>query len=341
MTRSPIALALGITLLAHGAVAASLPATPVKPVTETLFGTQIVDPYRWLEDMQSSEFKTWLKAQADFAGETLASIPGRAALAARLTELSNASTSVAGMSMAGQRAFYLKTEPGRNGRRLYVREADGSEQLLLDPDTLASTGAHYAIDWYAPAPNGQLIAVGVSQGGSEDSELRIYDLKARKWLSERIDRTGLNERGIGWQADGKRFFYNRLPAPDAKGQRERYNKSAVWMHTVGEPADKDQPLFGYGLDPARPFADPDIPSVQLSARSHYVLATVEHGDAKEHSFYIAPLAKLNGVATPWQQVVTPADGVHHAWMHGDTLYLLSFKDAPRGKLLALDLHKPD
>lgn len=343
MTRIPFAAMLGLCLLASAAPAADLPpppATSVKTVTDTYFGTQVADPYRWLENMQGSQFKTWLKAQADYADGVLARIPGREALKKRIDELSNAGTVVQGMRLAGGRGFYLKTEPGRNGRQLYVG-GDGHERLLLDPDTLPSSGPHYAIDWYSPSPDGKLIAIGVSQGGSEDSELRLYDLTTDTWLDERIDRTGLNENGVGWLPDGKRFFYNRLPAADANGKRERYDKSAVWLHTVGLPAAKDIPMLGYGLDAKRRFDEADIVTLTVARGAHFVLAQIEHGDAIERSYYIAPLDKLEGIATPWRRIVSPDDQVARAWQHGDTLYLLSNQKAPHGKLLALDLNKPD
>ncbi|QDQ26837.1 S9 family peptidase [Chitinimonas arctica] len=315
------------------------PATPIKPVVEDYFGTKITDPYRWLEDMKSAEFRDWLKAQANYADSMLATIPGRAALRQRLTALADAGASVGGIEQAAGRRFYLKTEPGKDGRRLYMHDGKG-ERLLLDPDTLGSAAAHVAIDWYSPSPDGRLVAVGVSAGGSEDSELRLLELASGKWLPERIDGAGLNSE-LGWLHDGSGFFYNRLPPADAKGERERYNKSATYLHKLGTPVASDTGLLGYGLDPARPFDIADIVHLDTVPGSHFVLAEVLHGDAVEHSYYIAPLAKLNGSATPWQRIVTPADKVAGAWLHGDTLYLRSNLDAPRGKLLALDLHHPE
>ncbi|QNM95002.1 prolyl oligopeptidase family serine peptidase [Chitinimonas koreensis] len=221
-----------------------------------------------------------------------------------------------------------------------MRDASGAETLLLDPDTLPSEGAHYAIDWYAPAPDGRRIAVGVSQGGSEDSELRVYDLAEGKWLAERIDRAGLNEQ-LGWLPDGSGFFYNRLPPADANGYRERYNKSAVYLHKLGQPLERDAAVFGYGLRADMPLDIADIPNVRVAPGSRYAVLDLMHGDAVEHSYYIAPLDRIDGPATPWRRIVAPADQVAAAWQHGETLYLLSHRGAPRGKLLALDLARPE
>jgi len=335
----PTLLALALaTGAAQAAPLAAPPATPARAVVDDYFGTKISDPYRWMEDMKSADFRDWLKAQAVYADGVLATIPGRAALKQRLTELADASISVSGVEQAADRLFYLKTEPGRNGRRLYVRDAQG-ERLLLDPDTLGSAEAHVAIDWYSPSPDGRLVAVGVSAGGSEDSEMRLLDLKTGQWLPERIDGAGLNRQN-GWLPDGSGFFYNRLPPADANGVRERYNKSAAWLHKLGTPVSADQPLFGYGVNPALPFDIADIFYIKTAPGSHHALVEVLHGDAVEHSYYIAPLKALAGAKTPWQRIVGPADKVADAWLHGDTLYLKSNLNAPRGQLLALDLKKP-
>ncbi|MGQ5522599.1 prolyl oligopeptidase family serine peptidase [Chitinimonas sp. PSY-7] len=331
----PTLLSLCLVLVANAAPLAAPPATPMKPVQENYFGTTVSDPYRWLEDMQSSEWKSWLKLQADYAEGILARIPGRTKLQARLQELVDAATSVAGVEQAAGRSFYLKSEPGKNGRRLYMRNAQGVESLLLDPDSLGTGGAHYAIDWYSPSPDGRLIAVGVSQGGSEDSELRLLDLQTGKWLEEKIDRAGLNHQ-LGWLPDGKAFFYNRLPSAEADGQRERYNKSAVYLHRVGNAIEHDVTVLGWQVDSDRTFEIADIPYVSVAKGASYALATVLHGDATAKSYYIAPLEQISGPATPWRRIVSPVDQVTDVVQHGEKLYLLSTLNAPRGKVLELD-----
>ncbi|HYD78852.1 MAG TPA: prolyl oligopeptidase family serine peptidase [Paucimonas sp.] len=321
--------------------AATLPVTPVTPVTDTYFGTQVVDPYRWMENMKSDIFRTWAKSQADYANGVLARIPGRDALKKRLSELNNAAENVSAIESVGGNLFYLKSEPGRNSRRLYIRDAQGNERMLLDPDTLNAQGSHHAIDFFSPSPDGKLLAVGVSQGGSEDSTLRLMEIESGKWLPEAIDGAGLNQEGIGWRPDGRSFFYNRLPPADKKGYRERYNKSAVYEHVIGQPATKDKAIFGYGVTVKRHFAVPDLPYVLTSPDSNYAIAIVLHGDAVDRSVYIAPLAAVNGPDTPWKKIVGPQDRVNSVYLRGNELYLLSHKNAPRYQLLALDLAKPE
>ncbi|HET7798046.1 MAG TPA: prolyl oligopeptidase family serine peptidase, partial [Nevskia sp.] len=314
--------------------------TPATPVTDNYFGTQVVDPYRWMENMKSDIFRDWAKAQADYARSVLDRIPGRETLRKRLTELNNASENVAGIESIGGNLFYLKSEPGHDMRRLFMRDARGAERLLLDPESMAAQGTHQAIDFFTPSPDGRLIAIGMSQGGSEDSTLRLLDIASGSWLPDAIDNAGLNHGGVAWRPNGRAFFYNRTPAVDKDGRRERYNKSAVYEHVVGQAVAGDKPIIGYAVTVKRHFAIPDVPHVLTSPDSNYAIAIVLHGDAVDRSFYVAPLSAVNGPDTPWRKIVGPEDQVNNAWLHGNELYLLSHKNAPRYQLLALKLMEP-
>jgi prolyl oligopeptidase len=314
-----------------------MPMTPATPVTDEYFGTQVVDPYRWMENMKSDIFRDWAHAQADYASGMLDRIPGREALKKRLAELNNASENISAIENIGGRLYFLKSEPGRNARRLFMRDANGSERLLLDPDAMDAQGSHNAIDFFTPSPDGKLLAIGISKGGSEDSILRLMDIASGNWLPDAIDGAGLNHNGIGWRPNGRAFFYNRLPNADRDGHRERYNKSAVYEHVVGQAVTMDKAIFGYGVTIKRHFAVPDLPYVVTSPDSNYAIAIVLHGDAVDRSFYVAPLSSVNGPETPWRKIVGPQDQVNTAYLHGNELFVLSHKNAPRYQLLALSL----
>jgi prolyl oligopeptidase len=317
-----------------------MPMTPATPVTDDYFGTQVVDPYRWMENMKSDIFRDWAHAQADYASGMLDRIPGREALKKRLTELNNASENISAIENVGGRLYYLKSEPGRNARRLFMRDANGSERMLLDPDAMDAQGSHNAIDFFTPSPDGKLLAIGISKGGSEDSILRLMDIASGNWLPDAIDGAGLNHNGIGWRPNGRAFFYNRLPNADRDGHRERYNKSAVYEHVLGQAVTMDKAVFGYGVTIKRHFAVPDLPYVVTSPDSNYAIAIVLHGDAVDRSFYVAPLSSVNGPETPWRKIVGPQDQVNTAYLHGNELFVLSHKNAPRYQLLALSLAEP-
>jgi prolyl oligopeptidase len=132
------------------------PRAPVREVTDTYFGQQIVDPYRWMEDSKSPDMLAWMKAQADYSRAYLDKLPMRAEILKRLDELSNAGVRVTGIQRAGQRYFYYRLAPGENDRRVYMREGlAGAERLLLDPEKLSSSGRRYSINSFSPSPDGK------------------------------------------------------------------------------------------------------------------------------------------------------------------------------------------
>jgi len=329
-SKSVVALALIAPLLALAQ--SPYPATPKKPVTDVYHGTAVVDDYRWMEDMKSAEFQSWIKAEAVYASDVLAQLPGRAALRARLGELADAGETTGGYQFVAGKLFYSKRAPGQNQSRLWVREGlDGADRELLDPNNLPDEPGKHAVDWYSVSPDGKLLAIGLSKGGSENSVLRVFDVASGKFLAEAIDRTGLNEGGMAWLPDASGFLYNRHPA------EERYNKSALFLHKLGSDAAKDEAVFGWKVSKGEKFAIADLPHVHVSKDSRWVLAEVLHGDAVERSYWVAPLAALKGAATPWRRIVRPSDKVTHAELVGDELYVLSQRKASRRALLSQDL----
>ena len=343
--RTRIALALAVVAGSFTMVALaadrSAPATPAQPVTDTYHGVAVTDPYRWMEDMEAPAFRDWMKVQDAHARATLAAIPGRDALKARLTSLAEATTTVAGISRTPGRLFFLKTEPGHDQPRLFVRdEPSGVERLLLDPLDVPGMPGRFSITLHSPAPDGALVAIGLAQGGSEQSVVRVMRVRDRSFLAEQVDRAGLND-AVSWLGDGKSFFYNRQPAPDEKGEVERYNKSAVFLHRLNTSASRDEPVFGWGVDPARTFAVPDLPYVATRLGSPWLLATVLHGDASERSYYVVRRTELRGAATPWRRIVGPVDGVIEAVLADRSVYAISHRNASRREVWRIDPARPD
>lgn len=206
--RFTVALLLSACLSTAASFAAdSPPVAPVRPVTDTYYGTAVVDPYRYFENLKDPEVQSWMKAQAAYSRSVLDRVPGRDALLDRIHALSNVDTRRGGFVQRGQRYFYQVTEPGAQQPKLFYRDGlAGVEHLLLDPATLsAGTATHYAVDYYTPSWDGKLLAYGLSTGGSEASVLRVLDLASGKDLAESIERA--HGSIITWRADNRSFFY--------------------------------------------------------------------------------------------------------------------------------------
>ncbi|MEO8925399.1 MAG: prolyl oligopeptidase family serine peptidase [Caldimonas sp.] len=319
------------------------PVAPVNAVTDTYWGQKVADPYQWMEDEKSPEFQSWMKGQNDYARTVLARIPGRNALRDRIAALSNAGTTVYQVQTAALSYFYLKLAPGDESPKLYVRDGlAGAERLLVDPEKMGQAGVHYSIDYFAPSPNGKLLAYGTSPGGSEDATLGVIEVASGKPLAERIARARFGV--TAWSPTSKSFFYNRLAAPvPGAPPGDKYKRAMILRHVVGIDPDGegDAPELGIGLSPLVPVAPDELPLIVRSSASPYVLAIVQKFVKNEFSVYAAPYAKLNGAKTPWRKIADESAEVTDVAAHGRDLYLLTHKGAPTFKVLRTSLVKPE
>jgi len=338
---------LGLLLcsgLLSGLAAAEIPAppvAPVRPVTDNYFGTKVIDPYRWMEDRHDPEFLAWAKGQNDYARATLAAIPNRGKLLQRIQALSGATTLVSGMQLAPGILVYEKRRPGDDVYKLYVRSVvSNAETLLLDPNIGSAKGKHQSIDYFAVSPDGKHVAVGVSEGGSEESVMRILDTTSGNALPERIDRVEYGSPA--WSGDSKSFFYNRFVklAPGAP-ETAKYLNSGLWLHQIGSAPEKDVAILAVGLNPKVSLSPVDAPFMVTAPGSTQALAVINHGATPESTVYLAPLSQVHDAQTAWVKIADVPEAVANVALRGDDIYLLSHKDASRYKILRMKASDPD
>ena len=338
-----ISIAIAVMALLGSATYAqqSPPKAPVHEVTDTYFGQKLVDPYRWMEDSKNPDFVAWMKAQADYTRSRLDALPMRAGFLKRLEELSDTGVRVTGVQRAGGYYFYYRVAPGENDRRLYVREGfKGAERLLLDPDKLSEPGKRYSIDSYNPSFDGKYVSYTISVGGSENGEMRVIETATEKDMGERIDRARF---GAGaWLPDNHSFLYNRLQKlAEGAPATELYQKSRVYLHTLGTSPDSDVAVFGYEVNPAIKMETTPLPFAYVPIGSKYVFALVNSGVSPNSEYYFTTVDKLTQTPIPWRKFVSLDDEVANLDLHGDDVYLLTYKNTPRYKVVHLNLAQSD
>jgi prolyl oligopeptidase len=334
---SACSLATLITTMSCGMAAiatdTTAPATIQQPVSDTYHGVAVMDPYRWLEDWADPRVQQWSTAQDRRARAYLDALPYRQAIYDRLyQQISAASASYYSLRAAGGKVFALYNRPPKNQPMIAVLtgNADPAQaRIVVDPNSLNPKGTT-AIDWYVPSPDGALLAVSMSDNGSEDGSVHIFAVDSGKQVYEVLPRVQYPTGGgsLAWRADSKGFWYTRYPGTE-RPEADRHFYMAVYFHQLGKDPAHDAYVFGKGL--------PKIAEIALNNRQNkrYVLASVANGDGGEFAHY---LIDQNGRAT---QITHFADHVVAATVGADdNIYLVSRQQAPRGKLLTLPASTP-
>ena len=332
-------LALTLTaFLATPALAA--PMARIAPVTDDYFGHRITDPYRWMESEPQPEFGRFLHAENDHARAVLATIPGRAALAAEIGAVSGLSPRVRSVQRVAGRLFYLKREAGAQIARLVMADAAGHETVLVDPTGLGTGGQHAEIDQFVASEDGKLVVYGVSIGGSENSTLHVIDTKTRQLRPDSIDRAQF--ASASWAPDGGSFFYDRLPASSATARPvDQYAHQIVYRHVLGQdPAhdvavlDSDHLPFAYAGRSA-------FPAVAVTPGSPYALAAVADGVSPELTVAVASLPDLLAGHPVWKKLADTSDDVVGTAVRGARIDLMTHKGAQRFQIVETGLDAPD
>jgi prolyl oligopeptidase len=318
----------------------SPPQAPVRPVTETLHGVTLTDPYRWMED-GGEELTDWMKAQDAYTRRVLERIPGRQELLAELRALNTDGTTVAHVRRSGNRYVYLKRNAGEQVAKLYVREEPaGDERALFDPTGLSEGSNQFTIGEFALSPDGRYVAFAAAPSGTGVGTARVIEIGTGRVLTDTIS----GVLGIdSWRPDSRAFTYMR--------QRDRAPGSApvhpyvcatTLLHIIGTPAADDRPLIGCGVSPRVPINEMQFGSVGFSAASPHALAWVSlNPAATQLVVYTAPVDALDGPNTPWRRLAGPEDQVAEVVLRGDAAYLLTSRNAPRRQVVRTSVLDPN
>ena len=197
----------------------SYPETRRGDVVDDFFGTAVADPYRWLEDADDPEVREWTRKQHEMALEALNSLAGRATFERRLREVWDYPKFEIPRKR-GDKLFYMRNDGLLAQPLLYVKEGDGPERVLIDPNELSDDGTVAIFDWQ-PTGDGRLVMYALSDGGLDWVHFRFRDVESGEDLDDRLAK--LKFSSVAWRKDGSGFYYSRYTdgAPRRRPRQSR------------------------------------------------------------------------------------------------------------------------
>lgn len=340
-TRLAVAAIAAGSTIASAAAQSAPPAARSADVVENLFGTMVHDPYRWMEGEHNAEFQQWLVAEGNFTRAKLDALPTLDSWRKTLKATSLAAVIHRMQRVAGGRMLFIRQSAQGTGT-LMVREADGSERVLLDPATLKGSGTP-SITNYALSPDGSKVAVNVDRGGNELTRVDILDVKTGKPSGDSVE-TVWGEFEAHWLPDGTGFTYTQMAPPNERTDGDPLQDMRLRVHMLGQPSARDTMLLragkGEGANPTFPIPSNRFPIVEFPAGSRWALGSAT-GAQNEGTYCVALAADVVKPAAHWRCIARPEDKIVGAAIHGDTLYIISSKEHSNGQLLSLDLSKPE
>jgi prolyl oligopeptidase len=294
-------------------------------------GVRVADPYRWLEDLDSDETHAWIAAQNRVTGAWLGSIPERAEIRSRLTELWNYERY--GMPVKeGGRYFFVKNAGLQNQNVLYTMDTlDGPARVLLDPNELSPDGT-VALVSFNVSPDGRRVAYGLTSGGSDWQEWHVRDVETGRDLPDHLRWVKFSQSA--WTHDREGFFYSRYDEPrDAAAMKKANFYQKLYYHRLGTPQSEDELVYHRPDNREMGF----LPTVTRDGR--YLVLHVWKGTESENAVFYKDLSVPG---SPVVELLRDFDASYNlVGSDGPALWFETDKDAPRGRLIRIDLSEPE
>ncbi|MCI0472663.1 MAG: prolyl oligopeptidase family serine peptidase, partial [Ignavibacteria bacterium] len=289
--------------------------------TDDYFGTKVEDPYRWMEDLNSSELKTWIEEENKVTFSYLDKIPFRDKIRKRLTEIWNYPKYGAPFRI-GEYYFFYKNDGMRNQSVLYFqKKLNGAPEVFLDPNTFSTDGT-VALSTLSGSKDGKYLVYGVSKAGSDWNEFFVMEIATKTKLKDHLKWVKFS--GASWLGDG--FYYNRYDAPVEGQELASINKSPkVYFHKAGTEQSEDVLIYEDKEHPEYSF------SIYPSEDSRFLYLSKSKKGATGNELYYRDLTKDNSdfipVSTGFVHQTSPVNNIE------GNIYLFTNKDAPKNKIV--------
>lgn len=290
-------------------------------------GVKVPDPFRWLEDPDAPDSRTWIDAQNKITDAYLATIPERNIIKERLTKLWNYERYSSPFKV-GKYYFYSKNDGLQNQSVMYIATSPTDPgKIFLDPNKLSTDGT-VALAGTVFTDDGKLVAIGTATAGSDQTEWRVMEVETGKYLDDKLEK---RRQGVSsWTKDGKGFFYSAFPKPNANtALRDQNYFQKLYYHKLGTPNEQDVLIY------ERPDNKEYFVGGGVTDDGRYLIISVGQGTRPQNMVYYKDLEAKDGKIMPivenLENDYSFIDNV------GTTFYFSTDKDAPRKRVIAVDI----
>lgn len=304
------------------------PLTRKVNISDIYFGTEVTDPYRWLEDDSAAEVKKWVEAENKITFDFLDKIPFRAKFRKRLEEIFNY-TRITSPAKIGNYYLYYKNDGLQNQSIIYIRKGTkGQEEVFIDPNKLSENGTT-AVSIIGIPKNNKYVAYSISKSGSDWQEIHVKGIPTGKELPDVLNWVKFS--GASWFGEG--FFYSRYPKPEIGEELVALNKfQTIYYHKLGDPQSKDILIYKDEKNPLR------YHSVYLSEDEKYIFLITAEGTDGFECYYKPVDLKQGGFVPLFTGFENKSTVIDH---NNGLFYVLTNIDAPNFRLITLDPKKPE
>jgi prolyl oligopeptidase len=298
---------------------------------EDIHGVKVDDPYRWLEDLDSSQTKAWVEAQNKVTFGYLNEIPERDTIKKRLTKLWNYER-YSMPSREGDRYFYTKNNGLQNQNVVYTTKSLNEDgKILLDPNTLSTDGT-VALSGTRYSKDGKLMAYGLASSGSDWQEWHVRDVETGKDLPDVIKWVKFS--GASWSLDGKGFYYSRYDEPKADSKMAGANYfQKLYYHRLGTPQSEDVLVYH------RPDKKEWMIGGGVTDDGRYLIINISTGSSSKNALFYKDLQAKDASVV---ELINGFDANYGVIDNdGPVFYVRTNLNAPKGRIIAIDTRKPE
>ena len=302
------------------------PLTKMENIADTIFGTIVPDPYRWLEDDMSAETAEWVQAQNRVTFGYLDKIPYREQIRERLTQMWNYEKFKIPF-IEGEYTYFSKNDGLQNQYVYYRQKEDGYPELFLDPNTFSEDGTTSLAEM-GFSKDGKLLAYAISEGGSDWRKIIVIDANTKEIIGDTL--RDIKFTSISWQGN-KGFYYSSYDRPDGSELSAKTDHHKLYYHRLGTSQKDDKVVFG--ADIKRRYVEGFV----TDDDRYLIVAAANSTTGNE--LYIKDLSRQN---SSFKTIVSNFDNNHFVLHNeGSLLFIFTNLNAPNGKVITVDAERPE